>query len=259
MELKPDKLQSVLEEHGFEVKERLGEDRVKPSLNVAPQSYNLIFSQDPKTKQTSLKAMKWTLQPSYAKEPVSFPSFNTRSESLDPLKPAWKCATQRRGILFMQGYYEWNQKRPYYIFSSEVPLLCCLVIWDVNTKLCEFPTFSIVTTAADASLRHIHERMPVLTSFKVARDWVHGSWPNVLEYLQPNSKLQNYEVSKDVNKVGTNRPGLNKPVTEAKVTEWFKPSSTKRKPKSTHPPTKSSKIVKNNSNDSKDLETPENA
>lgn len=104
MDLKPDRLQSILEDQGSDDINIFDEDKIIPSLIIAPQSYNMIYSQDPKTKQTSSQAMKWTLQPFYAKESVSFPSLDTRSMSFDLVKYSWKWLTQRMDIVFMQSY-----------------------------------------------------------------------------------------------------------------------------------------------------------
>lgn len=127
---------------GFEVEQADNSQAVKPRLNIAPHSYCWVLVPEgvadhhndhhndhqvdhgkiPKKipKKEQLLVMKWSLQPPYTSEPVKFSTFNTRVESLDPLKPTWRCAKQHRCVVFMQGYYEWHRdtKKPFYIYQD---------------------------------------------------------------------------------------------------------------------------------------------
>lgn len=218
MDLDPHMVQTKLESHGFKIEKIEGPEKVHPGLNKAPQSFSMIYCQSKNSDKTELVAMKWSLQPYWTKEPLKYPTFNTRCESLKPLKTTWRSATHRRGILAMQGYYEWDQDEhlPYYIHGHD--LLYCLIIWDSNPQLGDSPTFSIVTEPASPRLKKIHERMPVIVATRAEAElWTQGSWPGVLDLIEPNDGLDYHRVAKDVNKVGIEKPGLNSPLKESRI------------------------------------------
>lgn len=148
LELNSPELVKRAKKLGFEVKDVDKSQAVKPRLNIAPHSYCWVLVpkglDQSEHQNDQLRVMKWSLQPTYTSEPVKYPTFNTRVESLDPLKPTWRCAKQYRCVVFMQGYYEWHRdtKKPYYIYqnakeskgnaqlSASNGIMCCLAIWD---------------------------------------------------------------------------------------------------------------------------------
>lgn len=197
--------------------------QVKHSLNVAPHDNVYVYKVH--DGEHALQLMNWSLVPPFMRDRKQHP-FNTRAESLHPLKSMYHCAETNRGIVFMQGYYEWkkegSQRIPHYVKSKSEPLLCVLAIYTDET-------FSIITTKAAEDIAYIHARMPVVVDFKDVRQWVEGSFDEAIRLLQPKAGLQSYLVSPEVNRVGVNRPGLNEPVKQKAVQDFFKRKSEQTK------------------------------
>lgn len=220
-----------LERHNMSVKKVIGASNARQSANIAPQSYGAVY-RDSET----LEYMRWGLQPSFVKEHVSFSSFNTRAESLRNLKPFWSCAKRRRGVVVMDGYYEWQHsdgtKLPWFIKRKDNEPLLVLAIWDRNEHLSPeyLDTFSIVTTEAASAIKHIHPRMPVAIDYELAEKWIKGDWPDALKVIKSLNSLECYKVGTAVNKIGNQSPSLNKPLKmEKKLTDFFtSPKKSKR-------------------------------
>lgn len=216
-ELKSEPVDTVLEE-----KTELGLTEeptavAKRSLNIAPHDNVYIYIRD--ADKHALKLMNWTLVPPFMRDSKMHP-FNTRSESLHPLKGMYSCAKTNRGVVFMEGYYEWmkegSKRIPYYIKSAKhEPLICVPVIYTENT-------FSIITTGAASDLKYIHSRMPVVIDFKDVDQWVDADFNDARKVLKPKQGLENYRVSTDVNKVGVDKPDLNKKIEIKPGNSFFK-------------------------------------
>lgn len=223
LQLSQNEVRGALEKHNIRVENVIGASNAQQSTNIAPQSYGAIYRGD-----NTLEYMRWGLQPSFAKKKIEFSSFNTRAESLKKLKPVWSCAKDRRGVVVMDGYYEWQhidgQKLPWFIKRKNGEPLLVLVIWDRNRYLGPeaLDTFSIVTTEASSTLRHIHPRMPVAIDYQSADDWINGDWPDVLKIITSMDSLMCYRVGTEVNKIGNHSASLNKPLRQSKkLTDFF--------------------------------------
>lgn len=134
--------------------------------NVAPsQPVPVIREISVGNRQISL--MRWGLVPSWAKE-VGDGLINARCETVND-KPSFRQAfRQRRCIIPASGFYEWRKadgkKVPYYIrFADGVPMPFA-GIWEVwrSPEGQVMESCAILTTAANASVAPIHDRMPVI-------------------------------------------------------------------------------------------------
>ncbi len=113
--------------------------------------------------------VRWGLIPSWVKDPRSFALLiNARGESAND-KPAFRAAMRhRRCLIPADGFYEWKQagthKQPYYIHLKSGGPFAFAGLWESwsgpNGE--EVESAAIVTTAANAALAPIHERMPAI-------------------------------------------------------------------------------------------------
>ncbi len=125
-------------------------------------------------------------------------------------KPSYREAFRRRRCLVpADGYYEWRQhgrpKQPFYIRLREDRPFALAGIWErwqrgeTTVESC-----AIITTAANALLRPLHDRMPVILASEHFEQWLDPAIddPLVLEPLlvdDPRRQMLAYPVSTLVN------------------------------------------------------------
>jgi len=112
-----------------------------------------------------------------------------------------------RALVPASGFYEWQstagRKQPYYFFPADGALLALAAVW-------ENESFSLITTEPNATLRNIHDRMPVI----IARD-DYGAWLAGEDgLLRPaaDDALQARAVGMAVNQAANDSPRLLEPV-----------------------------------------------
>jgi len=193
-----------------------------PRYNVAPtQPIPIVRLAE---GRRSFALMRWGLLPSWVKDPKTFPLLiNARGESvLD--KPAFRNAMRRRRCLIpTDGFYEWAAgapKRPYFVRArrradSAVPPLAFAGLWETWTGPNgeELDTAVIVTTTANRTLAHIHERMPVFVLREAFDLWldcanVEANVAAALIRPAPEALFETYEVSPAVNRVANDFAAL---------------------------------------------------
>ena len=107
---------------------------------------------------------------------------NARSETLLEKQSFVEAVFKRRCLVPTNGFYEWrrdsNRKIPMWIqFKTREPfafpgLWDCWIDRDTGKPLY---TFTIITTHANALLRPIHDRMPVMYRSDMGRQWLEQS------------------------------------------------------------------------------------
>jgi putative SOS response-associated peptidase YedK len=114
--------------------------------------------------------LRWGLVPFFAKDPsIAFRMINARAETVAE-KPAYRDAFERRRCLIVaDGFYEWEKrpaqpKLPWWVTREDGAPFAFAGLWATwdapdGTQL---RTCSIITTQANATLRDLHERMPVM-------------------------------------------------------------------------------------------------
>lgn len=214
-----------------------------PDYNVAPtkQVYGVVQrppSRDsPEAPERQLRIFTWGLVPSWAKDPkIGSRMINARMETVAE-KPAYKRAfAVRRCLLPADGYYEWYptddktpagkpRKQPFFIRpkdSSTLAMAGLYEIWRDPTRGPDDPdrfrwTCTILTTSAEDSLGHIHDRMPLMVDRARWAAWLdprpHGTG-ELLGLLTPAApgRLEAYPVSTAVGNVANNGPELIEPL-----------------------------------------------
>ena len=170
---------------------------VEPHYNLTPG--RPVAAVRERDGQRRLEPLQWGLIPFWAKDAtIGRRLVNARLDSVTQ-KPAFREAWQRRRCLIpASGFYEWSsrqgsRKRPHFIRPSAEPLLAIAGLWERWRTPSGEPleTCVIVTVEANAQLKPIHDRMPLL----IPRD-AHALW------LDPRSSLD------DVLKVAARTPAL---------------------------------------------------
>ena len=97
---------------------------------------------------------------------------NARAETAQE-KPLFRDAVSKsRCVIPSSGFYEWDTARRKYRFAlpGNPTLYMAGIVSDFNNGV---PCFCILTTAANASMEEIHDRMPLVLQPKHVSDWLH--------------------------------------------------------------------------------------
>jgi putative SOS response-associated peptidase YedK len=231
--------------------EEFGVDRVdvaeplEPDYNVAPtKEVYAVFDRVPRGRsegaaaERRLASVTWGLVPSWAKDrSIGSRMINARVETLAD-KPAFKRAfSVRRCLLPADGYYEWYPtsqlsragkplKQPFFIRPADGGVLAMAGLYEIwrNPEVADQDapgaflwTATVITTSAEDSLGHIHDRMPMLVEPERYDDWLDATAtdPDRLRSLlvpAAPGRLEAYPVSTEVNHVANNGPALIDPL-----------------------------------------------
>jgi putative SOS response-associated peptidase YedK len=226
------------------LRELLGYDEqpnFPPRYNVAPTQPIPIVRWVEGKRHFAL--VRWGLLPSWVKDPKTFSLLiNARGETAAE-KPAFRAAMKRRRCLIpADGFYEWQKagprKRPFFVRAKSGAPLVFAGLWETwegpNGE--QLDTAAIVTTAANSTLKPIHERMPVILAPEAFDLWLNTDRVDVetaaaLIAPAPDSMLEAYEVSTAVNRVANDDAKLIEPVAASALAA--KPARVKRVKKNT--------------------------
>jgi putative SOS response-associated peptidase YedK len=205
-------------------------------FNIAPTQQIAAVRRDPADGRRHLALLRWGLVPSWAKDAaIGSRMINARAETLAE-KPAFRSALKhRRCLIPADGFYEWRRdpgggpKQPFRIVMRDGEPFALAGLWEVWKEPREAPSdpapldqplesATIVTTAANAVLRDLHDRMPVILAELDWDAWLDPAVPPeaALALLKPCPEdwLDRYPVSTRVNSVRNDDPTLIEPVKE---------------------------------------------
>lgn len=142
-----------------------------PRYNIAPASTVLVVREEPGRGRVA-EPMRWGLVPHWARDPsIGARLVNARGESVAD-KPAFRQALRRsRCLIPANGFYEWQapaggargRKQPFYVHPRGGGLFAMAGLFERwQGPEGTLATCCIVTTAANAAMAAIHDRMPVL-------------------------------------------------------------------------------------------------
>ena len=185
-----------------------------PSWNIAP-SLNIATITDNQNGSRELKLRRWGLIPSWAKDATVGNKLNNARGETVAEKPSFKAALKsRRCLIPASGFYEWHTengvKQPYFISLKSGKPMAFAGLWeswqpnngDVVESCC------IITTAANAIMEPIHERMPVILDAEQWPLWLSTQEQKaapLLHLLSPHKadSMQAWPVSRELNRIGT--------------------------------------------------------
>ena len=224
----------------FEVVESRVAGPLAADYNVAPTKEVYAVVERPPSRgseeppQRQLRVLTWGLVPSWAKDPsIGNRMINARMETVAE-KPAYRKAfASRRALLPADGYFEWYPtsqtnakgkpvKQPFFIRPQDGGVLAMAglyEIWRDPTRAEDDPdrfrwTCTVITTAAEDSLGHIHDRMPLMVERERWHEWLDPRTPGDTSLLVPAApgRLEAYAVSSLVSNVRNNGPELVAPL-----------------------------------------------
>ena len=166
----------------------LAAENVAPRYNIAPTQNILAIRQDPPGRHAVY--LKWGLVPSWANDPgIGSRLINARSESLAE-KPAFRSAFRHhRCLIPADAFYEWqkqgDRKQPFLIHRHDKKTMALAGLWEhwQSPDGSALETCTIITTQANATLRPLHDRMPVILE--------RHNWAAWLDPTSPAHMLQN--------------------------------------------------------------------
>jgi putative SOS response-associated peptidase YedK len=186
--------------------------------------------------ERQLRVLRWGLVPSWAKDPaIGNRMINARMETVAE-KPSYRRAfAKRRCLLPADGYYEWYpteqltrsgkpRKQPFFIRPRDHGTLAMAGLYEIwrDPALAEDDparfrwTCTVITTAAEDSLGHIHDRMPLMVERERWDQWLAptSEQDSLLALLVPASpgNLEAYPVAGLVSNVRNNGPELLEPL-----------------------------------------------
>jgi putative SOS response-associated peptidase YedK len=227
----------------FEVEEPRVAAPLEPDYNVAPTKEVYAVVQRPPSRDSDepprrqLRVLRWGLVPSWAKDPsIGNRMINARMETVAE-KPAYKKAfAARRCLLPADGYFEWYpteqltragkpRKQPFFIRPRDGGTLAMAglyEIWRDPTREEDDPdrfrwTCTVLTTEAEDSVGHIHDRMPLMVEPDRWSRWLDpglSDRDDLLSLLVPAApgRLEAFPVSTLVSNVRNNGPELVEPI-----------------------------------------------
>jgi putative SOS response-associated peptidase YedK len=184
---------------------------LEPRYNIAPTQDVPAVRAGPEGRR-EFAMLHWGLVPKWAKErAIGNRMINARAETLAE-KPSFRDAfRKRRCLVLADGWYEWQVaaggKQPWFVRREDARPLAFAGLWErwkdpANGALLESCT--IVTTDAAASIRRIHDRMPVLLAEGDWDRWLDTAFADTAllsELLVPfgAAPLEAWPVSRQVN------------------------------------------------------------
>lgn len=161
-------------------------DGPEPAYNVPPKAEVPVLRN--KDGVIAGAMMQWWLVPHWSKSPDSrYPTFNARSETAHE-KPAFRTPfRERRCIVPVSGFYEWAKlpgggKQPYYITRADGQVLLFAGLWDTWGDPSIGPPLescTVLTTAANAQMSGVHDRMPCILEPEHLQAWMSSDTESV--------------------------------------------------------------------------------
>lgn len=137
---------------------------IGPRYNISPTQRVLILNSKREPEQVT-----WGFVPVWAKDSLKA-IINARCESVREKRSFKSSFQQRRCLAPADGFYEWTKigKRPHFFTVNGGVPFAIAGIWDKgqdNSRCC------LLTTAANAVLEPIHNRMPVIVRREDWDEW----------------------------------------------------------------------------------------
>jgi putative SOS response-associated peptidase YedK len=196
-----------------------------PRYNVAPTQPVPIVRLWEGQRQFAL--VRWGLIPPWVKDPRAFSVlFNARADSILE-KPSFQNAMRRRRCLFpADGFFEWKAngavRQPFAVLPRAGGPIAFAGVWETWTGPNgeELESAAIVTAPANATLRPLHNRMPVVIPTDAFEAWLDCARVDAkiaagLLVPAPDDFFVAHEVSTAVNRAANDSADLLTPASAA--------------------------------------------
>lgn len=197
---------------------------LRPRYNIAPTQPVPVIRRDHAGRRR-LELLRWGLIPSWAKDTaIGNRLINARAETLAE-KPAFRAAFRRRRCLIAaDGFYEWKKlaagKQPYWVGRQDHSLFAFAGLWErwlpSESGAPPIESCVIVTTEANAVVRPVHNRMPVIVPPAHYDTWLDGETDaaalQALLVPYPAVEMTAYPVPPAVNNPARDAPQLMQPL-----------------------------------------------
>ncbi len=152
---------------------------LSPSWNVAPMQSAPVAQRPPETGERRLDLLRWGLLPRWVKDPKDARQpINARAETVATGPMFRQAYAKSRCLVPADAFYEWKAeaggKQPMAITPSSGDGMAFARIWEHWRGEGEevVRTFAIVTTDANATMRAVHDRMPVILAPDDWAEWL---------------------------------------------------------------------------------------
>jgi len=184
-----------------------------PRYNIAPtQGIVCVFREETGQERQAMKA-RWGLVPPWADDlAIGNRMINARGETVDSKASFKKPFASRRCLIPADGYYEWvktdDGKQPHLIEPVGGGLFAMAGLWETNRRATDDGTpirsCTIITTDANQTTSHVHDRMPVILGPSDYEQWLDPGFRDTDELKKlltpaPEDLLETRPVSRHVN------------------------------------------------------------
>ncbi|MBD3882971.1 SOS response-associated peptidase [Phormidium tenue FACHB-886] len=207
-----------------------------PRYNIAPTQPVAVVRAAQNDRQFT--HLHWGLIPSWSKDPtMGARLINARAETVAE-KPSFRSALKyRRCLIPADGFYEWqrikDKKQPYWFGLDDRQPFAFAGLWEhwQSPDGSEIESCTIITTAANALMQSIHDRMPVILEPQDYEQWLDPAvqkGDRLQSLLRPYSDeaMLTYPVSTTVNNPRNDSPDCIEP------TDAIEPQPTAASPNS---------------------------
>ena len=188
----------------------------EPTWNMAPTRDAPLIRLHPETRARHLGLLRWGLVPHWAKDPKSVRQpINARAETLATSSMFRDALERRRCLVPADVFYEWQAldgaKLPFAVARADGDPMVFAGLWEGwrGNDDTVIRSFTIVTTNANALLRQIHERMPVILERTAWPVWLGEGESDPTAVLQPSAaELRVWRIGTAVNSVRNDSAAL---------------------------------------------------
>jgi putative SOS response-associated peptidase YedK len=192
--------------------------------NAAPGLELPVVRRDPKSGERVLSPLLWGLIPYWAKDrKIAWRTINARGETAKTAAAFKSAYVKRRCLVPADAFYEWKKigkgKQPYAIAMRERQPFAFAGLWENwkdQTSGQWVRTFTILTTAPNALVVPLHDRMPVILGAGDYARWL-GEEPDPVDLIRPYpaDDMTAWPVSTRVNKADNDDAAILEPVEAA--------------------------------------------